>query len=257
MDLGIAGRTALVCASTAGLGRATGEALAAEGVRVVFSGRRQDLAAEIAATYDGCVGLAADLTSPQGGRALVAAATDAVGPLDMIVLNGPGPRPGPATDVDADGLDAAFASLVETHVAIVAAVLPGMRERRWGRILGIGSSGVASPIPDLALSNIGRAAFAAYMKSLATEVAPDGVTVNLVLPGRIATDRVAALDQRRADSSGRTVDDVRAESEASIPAARYGRAQEFGSVAAFLCSESAGYVTGVAVRCDGGLVGVL
>ena len=129
-----------------------------------------------------------------------------------------------------------------------------MRERRWGRILAVGSSGVVSPLPNLAMSNLGRSALAAYLKTLANEVAADGVTVNMLLPGRIATDRVAQLDAAAADRQGRTQVEVSAESRATIPARRYGDPTEFGSVAAFLCSSLASYVTGTAVRCDGGLV---
>lgn len=129
-----------------------------------------------------------------------------------------------------------------------------MLERRWGRILSISSTGVHSPIPNLALSNLGRAALLGYLKTLATEVAEYGVTVNSLLPGRIATPRAHAVDEANAKSTGRTVADVEGESRRSIPAGRYGDPDEFGAVAAFLCAAPAGYVTGSTVRCDGGLV---
>jgi 3-oxoacyl-[acyl-carrier protein] reductase len=129
-----------------------------------------------------------------------------------------------------------------------------MRERGWGRILAIGSSGVAAPLAGLALSNMGRAALAGYLKTLAGEVAADGVTVNMLLPGRIATDRVAALDQAVATRQGRTVEEVATAAQAAIPVGRYGTPAEFGAAAAFLCGASASYITGTAVRCDGGLV---
>lgn len=137
---------------------------------------------------------------------------------------------------------------------MIGAVLPGMRERGWGRILAIGSSGVAAPLPNLAMSNLGRAALAAYLKTLAAEVAADGVTVNMLLPGRVATDRTEALDRAAAERTGRQVEEIRAESLGLIPAGRYGDPAEFGAVAAFLCSAAASYVTGTALRCDGGLV---
>jgi 3-oxoacyl-[acyl-carrier protein] reductase len=144
--------------------------------------------------------------------------------------------------------------LLLPHVRLVEAFLPGMRERGWGRVVAVGSSGVQEPIQALAASNVGRAALAGYLKSLASDVARDGVTVNMVLPGRIDTDRVASLDALTADGSGRTSDEVRAASEASIPAGRYGRPDEFAAVVTFLAGEPASYVTGEQVRCDGGMV---
>jgi len=257
MDLGIAGKAALVCASTGGLGAAVAHALAAEGCRVVFSGRRGALAKEAAGRYPGCVGVEADLGSVEGALALHAAAVDAIGPLDIVVLNGPGPRPGTASLVDSAAMGVALTSLVLVPQAIAGATVPHQREQGWGRILAIGSSGVVAPIPGLALSNTGRAGLAGYLKSLATEVAPDGVTVNMLLPGRIDTDRVRSLDAGRADTTGRSADAVRTESEAAIPAGRYGRPDEFGAAAAFLCSAAASYLTGTAIRCDGGLVPTL
>jgi 3-oxoacyl-[acyl-carrier protein] reductase len=248
MDLGIKNRTAVVCASTGGLGRAVAEALAAEGAHVVVSGRRGDLARDIAETLPGATGVEADLTDPEAARTLVD------GPVDILVLNGPGPKPGDAAAVGEADFATAFDSLFITQQRLVAAALPGMRERGWGRILAIGSSGVAAPLAGLALSNAGRAALAAYLKTLAGEVAAEGVTVNLLLPGRIATDRVASLDQAKAARQGRTVGEVAAESRATIPAGRYGTPAEFGAAAAFLCGASASYITGTAVRCDGGLV---
>jgi 3-oxoacyl-[acyl-carrier protein] reductase len=257
MDLGIAGRVAVVAASTGGLGRAVATALAAEGARVVVSGRRGDLARDIAAGFPDAVGTEADLATPDGPRQLIDAAVRAYGQVDILVLNGPGPRPGRAAEVSDADLAAATDSLLLAQQRLIACVLPGMRQRRWGRILGIGSSGVVAPLPGLALSNAGRAALAAYLKTLAAEVAEDGITVNLLLPGRIATDRVARLDAAQAERDQRPVAEVEAASRASIPMGRYGAPAEFGAVAAFLCGEGAAYVTGVGVRCDGGLVPTL
>jgi len=257
MDLGIAGRVAVVAASTSGLGRAVATALAAEGARVVVSGRRGDLAEEIAAGFPDAVGVEADLAAPDGPRRLIDAAVAACGQVDILVLNGPGPRPGQAADVTDADLAAATDSLLLAPQRLIAHALPGMRQRRWGRLLAIGSSGVAVPLPGLALSNAGRAALAAYLKTLAAEVAADGVTVNMVLPGRIATDRVAQLDAARATREHRPVAEVEAASRASIPLRRYGAPAEFGSVAAFLCGEGAAYVTGATIRCDGGLIPAL
>jgi 3-oxoacyl-[acyl-carrier protein] reductase len=257
MDLGISGRTALVCASTSGLGAATARALGAEGANVVVCGRRGELAKSIAAELPSAVGVTVDLTAPGGAEALLAEATDAFGQIDILVLNGPGPSPGTAASLDDEATARAVHDLLLVQQRLVNGVLPGMRERGWGRILAIASSGVVQPLPNLALSNIGRTALAAYLKSLSIDVAADGVTVNLLLPGRIATDRTTALDRAEAERSGRSEQEVRAASERGIPIGRYGRTDEFGAIAAFLCGAPASYLTGTAVRCDGGLVGVL
>ncbi|WP_037907175.1 SDR family oxidoreductase [Actinacidiphila yeochonensis] len=256
MDLGLGGRVALVCASTGGLGQAAAEALGAEGAAVAVTGRRRERAEEIAAriTAGGgrAVGLGVDLTAPGAPDALVDETVGALGPIDVLVLNGPGPTPGTAADLTPEGVAAAVDLLVAPHVALVRRVLPGMRERGWGRIVAIGSGGVVAPIPGLVSSNAGRAALAGYLKTLATEVAADGVTVNLALPGRIATDRLVRLDQHAAERTGRPEREIRAAAEAAIPAGRYGGADEFGALVAFLGSERASYITGTAVRCDGG-----
>lgn len=257
MDLGLRGRTAVVCASTGGLGAAVGRALGAEGARVVVSGRRGDQAAAVAAELPSAIGVEVDLLAQDGPDRLAAAAADAFGPIDILVLNGPGPRPGPAATVTDEAAAAAVHTLLRPHVRLIAAALPAMRRQGWGRILAIGSSGVVAPLPNLALSNLGRAALAGYLKTLAAEVAVDGVTVNMLLPGRIATDRTAALDQAAASRTGRSVSQVREQSQQLIPAGRYGDPAEFGAAAAFLCSAPASYITGTAMRCDGGLVNTL
>jgi 3-oxoacyl-[acyl-carrier protein] reductase len=254
VDLGISGRVAIVCASTAGLGEATAKALAAEGVRVVVCGRRRKLAEKIAADLPEAIGLEVDLTAPDGPASLVKAATDAFGPVDILVLNGPGPRPGGSVDISDHDIEASLGPLLLAHQRLVSLVLPGMREQGWGRILALASIGVVAPIPSLALSNIGRAALGAYMKTLATEVAGDGVTVNLLLPGRISTERTMELAAYRAEREGISVEEMTARTEGAIPVGRFGRPAELGAVAAFLCSAAASYVTGTATRCDGGAV---
>lgn len=254
MDLGLAGRCAVVCASTGGLGEAIARALGAEGASVVVSGRRGDRATKIAADLPSAVGVEVDLTTPSGPAELIDAARDAFGEVDVLVLNGPGPAPGPAAAVTDDGLGTAVDTLLRPQLRLLALTLPGMRSRGWGRVLAVGSSGVAAPLPNLALSNLGRWALAGHLKTLAAEVAADGVTVNLLLPGRIATERVAYLDETAAARSGRPVEEVRAASRAQIPAGRYGDPAEFGAAAAFLCGAPASYLTGVALRVDGGLV---
>ncbi|MDQ0028402.1 SDR family oxidoreductase [Arthrobacter bambusae] len=258
MDFGINGKSAFVAASTGGLGLAVARGLAAEGVRVAITGRRGELAEKIAAELqaDGhsAVAVEADLSTPEGVAAAVERAVDLLGPIDILVLNGPGPKPGAAASLGADDIAAAFELLVKPHHALVSKILPGMRERRWGRILAIGSSGIVAPLPNLAVSNTGRAALAGYLKTLAAEVALDAVTVNMLLPGRIATDRVAELDRAAAKRRGTTPEEIQLESRKTIPARRYGEPEEFGAAGAFLCSAPASYITGVALRCDGGLI---
>jgi 3-oxoacyl-[acyl-carrier protein] reductase len=159
-----------------------------------------------------------------------------------------------AEDMSGEDVEEAARLLVRPHVELVGGVLPGMRQRHWGRIVAIGSTGVQQPIPTLAASNVGRAALAGYLKSLAGDVAADGVTVNMVLPGRIDTDRVTTVDRSTAERTGRTEEEVRRESQAGIPVGRYGRPEELAAVVVFLAGDAASYVTGEQVRCDGGMV---
>jgi len=254
MDLQIADRVALVCSSTAGLGLATAKALAAEGCFVVVTGRRGEVARRIAGELGNALGLAVDLARPGAADELVDAVLAETGRIDILVLNGPGPKPSEAVDLDPQALHAAISLLADNQVQLVRRTLPAMRESGWGRIVSIGSSGVVAPIPNLAASNFGRAALAGYLKTLAREVAADGVTVNMVLPGRIATDRVISVDAQNAARTGQDEAEVRAASEAAIPIGRYGRPEEFGDVVAFLCGSQASYVTGSTVRCDGGMI---
>ncbi|HZI98197.1 MAG TPA: SDR family oxidoreductase [Actinomycetales bacterium] len=254
MDTGLAGRTALVPGSTSGLGLAVGRALAAEGANVVLAGRRGDLARAEADRLPSALGVEVDLTDADAPATLVAAAQERFGAVDVLVLNSGGPPPGAAATLTDEQVVAAVQQLLVQHQRLVAATLPAMRERGWGRIVAIGSSGVQQPIERLALSNIGRAGLAGYLKTLAGEVAGDGVTVNMVLPGRIDTDRVGELDRAAAERTGSTADDVRARSEGSIPTGRYGTPEEFAAVVTFLAGASASYVTGEQVRCDGGMV---
>jgi len=254
MDYGLTGKVAVVPGATAGLGLASARALAAEGAHVVLAGRRAELAERYAAELPSAIGVGLDLGDPEAPARLVATAVDRFGPVDVLVLNGGGPPPGTAVDMTPDGATAAVDRLLLPHVRLASAVLPGMRERGWGRIVGIGSSGIQQPLDGLAASNVGRAALAGYLKTLAGEVAADGVTVNLVLPGRIHTDRVVSLDEAAAQRQGKPVDEVAAAAAATIPIGRYGTPDEFGAVVAFLASGAASYVTGAQVRCDGGLV---
>jgi 3-oxoacyl-[acyl-carrier protein] reductase len=257
MDLGLAERTALVCASTSGLGLATARALCEDGARVVVTSRSSERAEKVAAALPNAVGIGCDLVAADGAARLFGESTRLVGKIDILVLNGPGPAPGTAAGVDDAGVDSAVAALVKPQVQLVRSVLPAMQAQRWGRILSISSTSIVAPIANLALSNLGRAALAGYLKTLASEVAAQGITVNSLLPGRIATPRAVQINEAAAARSGVPLADVEQSSTGEIPAGRYGEPDEFGAVAAFLCSARASYVTGVALRCDGGLVPTL
>jgi len=257
MDIGLSGKTAIVAGSTSGLGLAVGRALDAEGANVVISGRRGDVAEKEAERLSSARGVEVDLGAPDAPDRLVAAAVDHFGPVDVLVLNSGGPPPSTAKDMSPDQLEKALHQLLTQQIRLASLVLPGMCERGWGRIVAIGSSGVQQPIENLALSNVARAGLAGYLKTLSREVAAQGVTVNMVLPGRIDTARVAEIDAGRAKREGVSAEEARLRSQAAIPMGRYGTPEEFAAVVAFLCGEPASYVTGAQIRCDGGLVGSL
>jgi 3-oxoacyl-[acyl-carrier protein] reductase len=252
MDLGLSGKVALVTGSTSGLGLASAKALAAEGVSVVICGRRAELVSEEADALPNAVGVQADLTDPDTPARLVDATIAAFGRLDILVGSTGGPPPGTAVDTDADAYAGALDLLVKPLVRLAHLSLPGMRERSWGRIVFVTSTAVREPIPFLVLSNSVRMAVHGFAKSLARQVAVDGVTVNCVLPGRVATERVAALDNAAAEASGRSLEQVHEAARRSIPAGRYGEPSEFGATVTFLCSQQASYITGASLPVDGG-----
>jgi 3-oxoacyl-[acyl-carrier protein] reductase len=245
MDLGLNGKVALVTGASTGLGRAIAAELVAEGARVAISSRSREridaTAADVGATA--YVHDAADLdTAPE----LVADVTERLGPIDILVCNTGGPPGGfDALGFTRDQWQAAYATLVLAPMALIEAVMPGMRERGFGRIVNIVSAGVREPIPNLMLSNAHRVSMINAFKTLARQVAPDGVTLNSVLPGRIDTDRLGELYGSREAAA--------AEAEREVPAARLGTVEEFAAVATFLCSARASYVTGETVVVDGGM----
>lgn len=253
MDFKLSGKRALVIGASRGLGAASAALLAEEGATVLAASRSgalpEGLALEIAARV---TAVALDLEDPQS----VAAMKERLArePVDVLVNNCGGPKAGPARGQSAAAWQAAFAAMATPVFELTDAALAGMSDKGWGRVITIGSSGIEVPIPNLALSNGVRGAMAGWSKTLAGEVADKGITVNMVLPGRIATDRVAELDAGKAAKTGESVDAVREASRKTIPAGRYGRPEEFAAIVAFLASEQASFITGSMIRADGGMI---
>lgn len=258
MDLGITGRTALVLGAGGGLGAAIARELAREGATVVAAGRTATKVAATCTDITAAGGAAHPLTWDLGDLGVVddrvREVEERYGGVDILVNNTGGPPPGAVAGQDPQVWESQFRAMVLSVIALTDRVLPGMRERGWGRVITSTSSGVIAPIPGLGLSNALRSTLVGWSKTLAGEVARDGVTVNIVVPGRIATPRVAFLDEAKAEREGRAVAEVTAESRAAIPAGRYGEPREYGQTVAFLAGEPAGYVTGSVVRVDGGYV---
>ena len=231
-----------MAASSAGLGFASAVALAANGATVALCGRdRARVDDAVARIGSGAVGLAVDVGSAAGGTAFVAAATEALGGVDILVTNAGGPPPGTFASTAVDAYLSALDLNLMSVVAMCKAAVPAMQERRWGRVVAITSISVRQPIATLILSNTARAGATGFLKTLAREVARDGVTVNSVLPGIHATDRITALYGPEPDAR-----------QLGIPAGFVGDPADFGHVVAFLCSEQARFVTGVALAVDGG-----
>ncbi len=255
MDLGIASKKALVCASSKGLGRGCAEALAQAGVNLVLNGRTADTlettAQAIRDTYGVTVDcVVADVATEDGRAALLAAAGD----VDILVNNAGGPPPGMWSDWDRDDFIAALDANMLAPIALMKALLPGMIDRGWGRVVNITSGSVKAPIPQLGLSNSARAGLTGYVAGTARQVAEYGVTINNMLPGIHATDRAESLDQGVMDAQGIDRDTARAQRQATIPARRYGTSAEFGATCAFLCSQHAGFIVGQNIVLDGGAI---
>ena len=259
MNLGLQGRRALVGGATSGLGAAVARAIAAEGADVLLWARDDARLVATAADLRDATGVrvetvAADATRPDATELVLAAVRDRFGGVDIAVLNAGGPPPVDPVATTPEGWREALQLLLLTPVGVATGLLPGMRDRGWGRIAAVLSSGVREPIPNLVYSNAGRSALVAWLKTASAAVAADGVTINGVVPGRIATARTEALDRGRAAAEGTTTEDVRLASEATIPSRRYGTPDEFAAAVAFLVSDRASYQTGSLVRVDGGLL---
>ncbi|MEH2470852.1 3-oxoacyl-[acyl-carrier protein] reductase [Nitrobacteraceae bacterium AZCC 2161] len=258
MDLGIKDKVALVLGAGGGLGSAIATTLAKEGARVALAdidaAAVDRVVAEIKQAGGNAMAVAFDLADRAAMDVRVTAIEAGFGPVDILVNNTGGPPPTPAAGQDPALWSKSFEQMVLSVITLTDRVLPGMRVRKWGRIITSTSSGIVAPISNLGISNALRLSLVGWSKTLAREVGRDGVTANIVLPGRVATGRIRFLDEQKAKRENRSVEDVSAESTATIPAGRYGEPQEYADVVAFLASERASYVNGSVIRVDGGLI---
>ena len=259
MDLGIQGKTALVLAAGGGLGRATATALAIEGAVLALcdvdpSALECTVSHVNSKTNATIVTEAVDLNHLSAMGSFVTRVSRELGGVDILVNISGGPPPATATNVSPRQWIDQFQLMVLSLIHVTDLVLPAMRAKRWGRIITSTSSGVVAPIPRLGISNTLRSALVGWSKTLAGEVAADGITVNVVVPGRIATNRVRELDNDRAAQQGKSVEQIVQNSSGSIPVRRYGEPEEYGNVVAFLASSKASYITGAMIRIDGGMI---
>jgi 3-oxoacyl-[acyl-carrier protein] reductase len=259
MDLGLRGRVALVAGSSRGLGRAVAEELASAGAHLVLCARHEGPLREAAEAIEQANGVrvasvAADLGDPAQTDAVVDAALHAFGRVDVLVTNTGGPPPGPFESHSREAWREAVRQNLESVLDLVRPVLPGMKERRWGRIINVTSIAAKQPVENLILSNSVRAAVIGFARTLANEVAPYGVTVNNVLPGYTRTQRVEELAERNAAARGGAPADAFAVWEREIPMGRLGEPREFAALVAFLASERASYITGTSIPVDGGWI---
>jgi 3-oxoacyl-[acyl-carrier protein] reductase len=247
MDLGIEGKVALVMGASKGIGRGVAEALAREGAAVAVSSRSAERLEQLAAELgEGARAFVADTADLDRMASLPREVSETMGPLEILVTNTGGPAPGGVFDNPREEWEATYRSLVLGPRTLVETLLPSMRERGWGRIVNVASSSVKEPIPSLALSNAHRMAMVGVFKTLASEVADEGITANTVATGRFATERLA-------DSYG-SLEEAERLAREQVPAGRLGRPEEYGDLVAFLCSERAAYLTGTVIPLDGGLL---
>ncbi len=259
MDLGLTGKRALVLGGNRGIGLGIAAALAAESADVLIAARDKErlaaAAGELRKLGRGRIDFATvDLADSAGLPAFAEAITSSFGPIDILINNTGGPAYGGAAGRPIEDWRQAYDEMVLSIIALTDALLPRMRARKWGRIVTVISSGVVQPIPILAISNSLRAAVTGWSKTLSSEVAADGVTVNVLVPGRIDTERVRLTDEAVAQKEGLPVEAVQKRSFATIPLGRYGKIEEVGAAVAFLCSTQASYMTGTMMRVDGGIV---
>ncbi|NKE45950.1 SDR family oxidoreductase [Roseomonas frigidaquae] len=259
MDLGLKGKRALVMGASKGLGRSIADSLAAEGATVVVSGREQAkldvVAGELkAAGAADAFGVPANVANGADMDKLADEAVRLMGGVDILVLNHGGPPPCVASEITDASLHTWFEQMVASPIRIANRLMPAMRERGWGRVLVVGSTGMQHPIPNLALSNTLRSAIWGWLKTYSGEVAKDGVTMNVIAPGSIMTDRIMQMAKARAEKTGVSLEEDLKKVGQEIPAGRIGLPEEFGPMGAFLASERGGYITGSMIRVDGGRV---
>ena len=259
MDLGLKGKRALVMGGSKGLGRSIADSLAAEGAIVTVSGREQasldKVAAELKALgAQAAYGIPADVSSGAEMDKLADAAVAAMGGVDILVLNHGGPPVCTASQMKEEDLVKWFQNIVLSPIRITNRLMPAMRAQKWGRVIVVGSTGMQHPIPTLALSNTLRASIWGWLKTLAAEVAADGVTMNVLAPGSILTDRITTNTVIRAKQTGVSEDEILAQTAKEIPAGRIGMPAEYGPMGAFLAGETGAYITASMIRVDGGRV---
>ncbi len=254
MNLEMNDRRALVTGASRGIGAAIARALATEGAAVTAVARNLARLNALASAHPSGAGSIVARACDLGDESAIDALGDVLAHVDILVINTGGPPPGPVVATSDAAWKAQFESMFLSAIRLTRLALPGMRERRFGRIIAVVSSGVLQPIPNLGISNAVRLAVVGWAKTLAGEVAADGITVNCIAPGRIATDRIAELDHARAAREGISIEEVERQSRAAIPAGRNGEPAEFAAVAAFLASPRAAYMTGGVIRVDGGMI---
>jgi 3-oxoacyl-[acyl-carrier protein] reductase len=257
MRIDLSGRVAVVSGASTGLGRAIAQGLAHAGADVVIGSRRDDAIARAAeeiaqSTGRTAVGVPVDVSRTEGAERLLQTALTRFRRLDILVVNAGGPPAGSGLTLTDTQWEQAFQQNLMSAVRLIRGAVPAMKELKWGRIITVITSGVKVPIPNLVMSNVFRSGVVALTKTLSLELAPHGILVNNLAPGRIHTDRLRWLDETRAKEAHRPVEEIERESAASIPAGRYGDPQEFANMAVFLASDQASYITGTTICIDGG-----